>query len=62
MCPKLGTHALVAVCRYAPDFEYFEQGCYVIVDAKSPATRKNAIYALKKKWLRLQEQIEIVEL
>ncbi len=62
MCPKLGSKVLIAVCRYEPDFEYFEEGRYVIADAKSPATRKNAIYALKKKWLQLQEQIEIVEL
>jgi len=52
------------VCHYQPDFSYFEGdgGRIVLADAKSPATRKNAIYALKKKWLYLQEHIAIVEL
>jgi hypothetical protein len=50
------------VGEYRPDFAYYEQGREVIADAKSPATRKNAVYRLKAHWLRLQENIAIVEL
>ncbi len=62
-CPT-GPDASRVVACYEPDFRYVDAktGGWVIADAKSPATRKNAVYRLKKRWLALQEQIEIVEL
>jgi len=49
----------VAVCHYVADFTFFEDGQYVIADAKGWATD---LYKLKRKWVRLQYGIEIREL
>ncbi len=57
-----GEEFFPAVCRYEPDFVYREGDRLVIADAKSPVTRKNAVYRLKARWLKAQENIEIVEL
>ena len=63
---EFGTVFLVdyhTVAHYIADFVYTDEhtGQRVVEDTKSPATRKNRVYALKKKWLKLQEGIEIVE-
>ena len=41
--------------RYVADFVYFNKdGKLIIEDVKSPATRKNAVYRLKKKMMAYQ--------
>ncbi len=60
--PTLDRTDWVCVAHYEPDFRYLEADRIVIADAKSPATRKNAVYRLKARWLKAQENIEIVEL
>jgi hypothetical protein len=39
----------VVICRYVGDYAYLENGAEVVEDVKSPATRKNPVYVLKKK-------------
>ena len=46
---------------YVADFVYEEDGKTVIEDVKSPATRNNAVYKLKKKMLMYTHKIEIRE-
>ncbi len=61
MCPNLsGSHSVsFEVARYLADFCYRDgSGKLHVVDAKGHRTRE---YALKKKWLFLQEGIEIEE-
>ena len=50
------------VCTYVADFRYIEDGRVVVADVKSPATRKNPVYRLKKKLMRALYNIEILEL
>lgn len=51
----------VKVCRYVPDFVYYEMGALIVEDVKSPATRKNAAYRLKKKLMQAIHGITIRE-
>jgi Protein of unknown function (DUF1064) len=52
----------VQVCEYVADFVWQEKdGRLIVADKKSPATAKNRLYALKKKWMALQYGIEILE-
>jgi Protein of unknown function (DUF1064) len=48
----------IMVSHYVADFVYIEHGVRHVVDAKGCRT---AMYKLKKKWLRLQDGIEIEE-
>lgn len=41
--------------EYVADFTYFDkEGCYVIEDVKSPATRRNPVYSMKKRMMAQQ--------
>lgn len=52
----------VKVCAYRGDFGYFRvNGPRVIEDVKSPITRKNPVYIIKKKLLKACEGIDITE-
>lgn len=52
----------VKVCTYRGDFAYVAvNGPRVIEDVKSPATRANPVYRLKKKLLKACEGIDITE-
>jgi len=46
---------------YIADFVYEEDGKLVVVDVKSPITRKNPVYKLKKKMMMYVHGIEIKE-
>lgn len=46
---------------YIADFVYEEKGKEVIVDVKSPITRKDKVYRLKKKLFEYQYKKEIKE-
>ena len=50
------------VCKVVPDFSYQENGKRVVEDVKSPITRKNPVYRLKKKLLESVHGIEVVEI
>lgn len=49
------------VCEYWADFSYTENGKPVVEDVKSPATRKDKVYVLKKKLMKACHGIEIRE-
>ena len=52
----------VKVCTYRGDFSYVAvNGPRVVEDVKSPATRANPVYRLKKKLLKACEGIDITE-
>lgn len=46
---------------YVADFVYEEDGKQVVLDVKSPITRKNPVYKLKKKMMLYVHGIEIKE-
>lgn len=46
---------------YVADFVYMENGNKVVEDVKSPITRKNPIYKLKKKMMMYVHGIEVKE-
>jgi hypothetical protein len=54
----------IKVCVVVPDFKYRCRvtGDVYVLDIKSPATRKNRAYVIKKKLLRAVYGIEIVEI
>lgn len=54
-------HNGVLIGFYKPDFRYMENGEQVVVDVKSPATRKNPAYRLKYKMMKAFYGIEIKE-
>ncbi len=60
MAPSPDRQIMVTVSMYEPDFTYLEHGAdrRTVVDAKGHRTRE---YLLKKKWLLLQDAIEILE-
>ncbi len=60
MAPGPDRQIMITVSTYEPDFTYFEGESTVrtVVDAKGHRT---AIYALKKRWLFLQDGIVIIE-
>ena len=47
---------------YVADFVYCENGRWVVEDVKSPITRKNHVYAIKKKMMMYIHGIEIKEI
>ena len=55
------------ICDYVSDFEYEEQAenprrmAWVVEDVKSPATRRNPVYALKRKLMLATRGIAIRE-
>ena len=49
------------VCEYVADAVYFEDGTKVIEDTKSPATRRNPVYRLKRKLLKALYGIDVRE-
>jgi len=49
------------ICSWLSDFTYTENGKQVVVDAKSEATRKIAVYRIKKKLVEAIYQVEIEE-
>lgn len=51
----------VKVCSYVADFAYVEAGRDVIEDVKSPITRRNPVYRLKRKLLAAACGLEIRE-
>jgi len=54
-------HTIIAVvAHYVADFVYHEAGTRHVVDVKRPATA-TPLYRLKRKWLLLQNAIEIEE-
>ena len=46
---------------YVADFRYVENGKVVVEDVKSPVTRQNPVYRLKKKAMKLWHGIDIFE-
>ncbi len=50
------------ICSYFPDFRYEEKGEIVVVDVKSVATQKNAVYRLKKRLMKAFYNIDILEM
>jgi hypothetical protein len=56
LCPVEDRASMVAV--YIADFVYVEAGRRHVVDVKGHRTQ---IYTLKKRWLRMQDGIEIEE-
>jgi hypothetical protein len=51
----------VRVARYVADATYVEDGKLVVEDVKSPATRRNPTYSLKRKLLKACCGLEIRE-
>lgn len=49
------------VFKYIADFRYLVDGVPIVVDVKSPATRKKETYRLKKKAVEAQYGIKIIE-
>ena len=54
------------ICSYTADFKYENarstgQGTIIVEDVKSPATRKNPVYRIKKKLMKAIHGIEILE-
>lgn len=47
--------------RYIADFVYFQNGREVVEDVKSPITKKNPVYRLKKHLLKWKYDIDIRE-
>lgn len=47
--------------RYVADFVYVKNGVRIVEDVKSEATRKLAMYVLKKAWMRDEYGIKIQE-
>ena len=46
---------------YIADFTYMQQDELIVEDVKSPPTRANRVYALKRKAMRIWFDIEILE-
>lgn len=54
-------HNSVLLCKYIADFVYIENEIEIVEDFKSPITRKNPVYAIKKKMMMAFYGIEIRE-
>lgn len=52
----------LSVCKYICDFSYTKGGKLVVEDVKSFATRKLSTYRLKKKMMKAELGIEIIEI
>lgn len=48
-------------CHYVADFVYVENGILIVEDVKSPVTRENAVYKIKKKLMLYTHGIKIRE-
>lgn len=65
--PKFPLHTVtpsgvkVEIGVFTPDFRYVRDGAIVIEDAKSPATRKETSYRLRKRICEAEYQVTIVE-
>lgn len=57
---KFAGHTIREI-SYVADFVYMENGVQVVEDVKSPITRKNPVYLIKKKMLMYVHGIEIKE-
>lgn len=57
---KFAGHTIREIA-YVADFVYMENGGKVVEDVKSPITRKNPIYKLKKKMMMYVHGIEVRE-
>ena len=51
----------LSVCKFIADFTYTRNGELIVEDAKSSVTRKLAVYRLKKKLMKAELNIEIIE-
>lgn len=49
------------ICDYIADATYVRAGQFTVEDTKSPITRRNAVYRLKRKLLRALYGLEILE-
>jgi len=49
------------VCKYVADAVYYEGGKMIVEDTKSPVTRANPVYRIKKKLLKALRNVEIRE-
>lgn len=49
------------ICKYVADFTYTASMFLVVEDVKSPITRKNPVYRLKKKLMKAIHGIDILE-
>lgn len=47
--------------KYIADFTYYEDGVLIVEDAKSPITKKNPVYRLKKRMFNERYQQDIRE-
>lgn len=54
----------ILICKYTADFDYFDckKQKIIVEDVKSPATRKNPVYRIKKKLMKAIHGIEIQEI
>ena len=52
----------VDVGSYYADFSYMEKGELHVIDVKSPATAKNALYRFKKRCVEAQYGVQIEEI
>jgi hypothetical protein len=52
----------LSVCKYIADFTYTQNSKLVVEDVKSSATRKLSTYRLKKKLIKAELNIEIIEI
>ena len=57
---KFAGHTIREIA-YVADFVYYEKGTQVVEDVKSPITRANPVYKLKKKMMMYVHGIEIKE-
>lgn len=53
---------MVKVATYYADMTYIENGELVVEDVKSPPTRKKETYRIKKRWMKAEYGIEIMEI
>ena len=51
----------IDVSRYTADFRYLDHGIVVVEDVKSPITRKQGDYIIRKKLMKALYKIDITE-
>lgn len=60
--PACRLYGKVSIARkYNADFTYYKNGIYIVEDTKSPATRKDKYYILKRHLMKVVHNIEILE-
>lgn len=57
----IGKDELGQAIKYVADFVYYQNGLLVVEDVKSPITRKNPVYRLKKRMMYKEYKIIIKE-